>query len=704
MDWWNEVTTAPQPQPTANAVPNVDWWKETTQPDLLEKAQRGEVPSIGQGKAEFMANPPASLSPEDNSSDMAGMGTQAVASLPTDIKERAAYFAKQRFPNDTNGISKYGVQDGRLFYEGDDGKYHFEEPAVKLGQLSKLVASSVGSALPMAGSVIGGVGSIELGGVPGAAAGAAGGDALRQSLAQTLAGQEGYKPLETAEEAALGIGGQMAGLGVGKTLSWNAARDLSTIQTPEAKAAIKDLEAKAAKFANYPLTAAEKTNLQSLINKENTLGSLTDEMRKFYQERTMNKAPAAFNEALGKISNVQSQEVGAQNLQAGAKDVINSEEQVLREKAKPLYNKAFYTETPEGELAPKTIQTEDVSGGYGINASPIAKLQRNKTYNQFAKEASSDPILQGTPQDSFVHLDKTRSLLLQDMRSLEAQGKKNSTPWRRLNSTQKQIDATIQQYLDTEGKAALEQARGMYTEGMPSITGLKIGEVGVAANKKPTQLLTVPTTIFNSGPEAIARNRQAFVGAGQEQAWNDGLAAHLQGAFTKAISGKNLTPEASFRDAVFANGGRDKMKAAMTRDQFINFNDFMDVMEAAGRFPKGGSRAAFAGEGIAGMKRDAGGVPSKILRVGNPSNLVNTSRIADAYDNFMLGKYSKELAEITTSPDNMSQLKELRGLSPRSKKAVNITSQLLARYGIGDVAKPSDVPLGGFSDMNANQQ
>ncbi len=687
-NWWNEVKSNTQ---ATQATPSTDWWSEAKQPnDLLQKAERGEVPSIGQGKPGFMENVTSNVSPVDESSKMAGIGTQAAASFPTDLKERAGYFAKQRFPNDPNAISKYGVQDGRIFYEGDDGKYYFEEPSAKLGQMGKYLASGVGGSLPTAGSIIGGVATAELGGVPGAAAGAVGGDAIRQSVAQSMGTQEGYKPLQAAGEAVTGAAGQAVGVGVGKGLSWNAAKDLSTIQTPEAKAAIKELEAKAAEYG-YTLTAAEKTNLQSLISKENTLGSLPESgnvMRKFYQDRTENQAPAAAEKALSDISPTQSAEVGAKNFQEGAQNTIKDAVKTRQEAASPIYHEVY----PK-KVAPNQLTSIQNSNPLIKNA--IASAADDDVVQFYANKYQQETGKTITP-NSVGFLDAVKQSLDGKAESAIRAGdsKRANAYSQSAEQLRTMVDSFVPQYAE---------ARAAYAGESPAVEALKTGEVGIAANKKPTQLLSTPTAIFKSGKDSIAKNREAFVKAGQEDAWNDGLRAHLQTTFDN-VSSKALTPEASYKDAVFAKGGKERMKAAMTQDQWLGFNRFMDVMEAAGRVPKGGSRTAFAGEGIAGLKTEAGGATSKILRALNPANLVNFSKIADFLDGAKVGQYSKELAEITTSPDNMQQLKALKGLNPGSKKAVNIVSQLIDRQVVKQATQSSDVVPGGFSDKSGNQQ
>ncbi len=680
-NWWNEVKQSPAP--VQSAEPTTNWWKET---------------SISQGKPSFMESVTANVSPEDVSSKMAGMGTQAVASLPKDIKERAAYFAKQRFPNDPNAIAKYGVQDGRLFYEGEDGKQYYEEPSPKLGQIGQFVASGAGEALPMAGSVVGGMVATPLGGVPGAAAGAAAGDVARQGLAIGVGAQQEYSPLQTAGEAALGAVGQGIGLGIGKGLSRNAAQDLARIQTPEAQAKIKALEA-SSEYYKYPLTGGEKTGLQSLINRENLLGSLSEsgqDMRNFYVNRTETNAPKAVDIALGDISPITSREVGAQKLQEGAKATIKAETEVRKQAASPLYEASKHIPIPDAEyqtllkdpFLKKQIEAVKNSAKYQSDISDLFPIAGKTVDTGLIGEGGKTITRTTAPVEAKIgYLDVVKRRIDGMMEAAQNSGNTNDVRIYR-NAKEKLLNV-----LDT-ASPEYKQARATFEEGSPAVTELTQGPVGLVAGKKPTQILTAPTSIFYAGPEAIAKNREAFVKAGQKDAWNAGVRAHLENVFTKAHSEKTLTPESNYRDALFTKGGKEKIQAALTREQWGNFNNFMDVLEAAGRVPKGGSRTAFAQEGISGMKKEASGIVGKVLRAANPTNILDTNRIANWYGEFMLGKHASELAAITTSPENLSKLKQLRGISPRSKKAINIVSQIVNQEGANTINEPSDMKAG----------
>lgn len=661
----------------------------------------------------FIERATSNVSPVNDPSKMAGMGTQAVASLPTDMKERAAYFAKQRFPNDPDAISKYGVQDGRLFYFGDDGKPYFEEPTLGVSrkegdilprvsptETAKYVASGAGPMLPIAGSIAGGIAGEALnplaGGIPAAGVGAAAGDEVRQALAMALAGQENFSPMQTAKEAGMGAFGQGLGAGAVKLANRNAARDIAKAMTPEALARQDYLDSAAKEFG-ISLSPGERTELPSLLGRQQYLSSSpysADTMSKnLYKPRNEEQVPAGVNKMLGRISPVESAEVGSTNLQAGAEGAIKFAKEERKAASAPLYKEVF----------PKKISTN-----HFINISNTNRLIRNaidsaendevtlyfieKYQRETGKEIS---------KNSVGYLDAVKqSLDNKAAAALRAGEDKRAAAYAESAAElRKKIDALVPGY---------KEARAAYAGESPAVTALTEGEAGLVSKMSPAQVSGAPKTMFETGPDAVGRNRAAFIKAGKEQEWNAGLRAHLQQNFdaaAKEFASGNANPGARFRAKVFGTGQQKlALQRAMTPEQWAGFNRLMDVLEASGKAPGKNSVTHFAGMEEKAMRKESASVPGKVLRAMNPKNLFDTSNLANWLDDIKFGKYSEELAEITTSPDAMNKLKALRALPPNSEKARVIVGQVLSQYGFGKAREPSDAPPGSFSGAPANQR
>lgn len=651
---------------------------------------------LKQGPLDFIEQATSNVSPVNDPSKMADISSQATGSLPKNIRDRAAFFAKRRFPNDPNAIARYGVQDGRLFYEADDGKYYYEEPKASLNpsEAARYVASGVGPGITTGGAIAGGVATGPAGGVPGAIIGGAAGDEIRQALAMMFAGQPRYNPSQTWGEGAIAGAGQIGGRAAVGTFNRHAAPDIARIQTKEAQTAINDLMKKSQQ-EGIPLTPAEMTNLRSLKAEQNFLGDSprsADIMGDFYTKRNTEQVPAAVERMLGKISPTESAEVGARNLQQGAEGAIKTQMAERVAASSPLYKEVF----PK-RVAPTHIQSLAQNNNLirnainGARRDPVTKFYIEKYEKETGAKITNNSVgfLDAVKQS----LDGKASAALRSGNQKEADAYTESAVQLR-----EMIDRTVPAY---------KEARAAYAGESPAVSALKEGEIGLAANAKQTNLERIPKMIFESGPKAVQENRAAFMRAGKEKEWNDGLRSYLQSAFdqaSKEFKTGNVNPGASFRAKVFGTAKqKSALKSAMSNEQWAGFNRLMDVLEASGRVTQGGSRTHFAGAMAENMKGDAtkGVVGQTIKTASNPFAI--PARIRAAYEDMRLGKYTEEMASVITSPEGMKELKRLKALDPRSARAMVITSQILTQFGIGALSQPSDAPAGGFSSPQTGQ-
>lgn len=662
---------------------------------------------------EFMASPTSNVSPENDPSKMAGMGTQAVASLPTDMKARAGYFAKQRFPDDPNAVSRYGVQDGRLFYTDDAGKMYYEEPKLSVSptEAAKYVASSAGPALPFAGSIAGGVATVPGGGVPGAALGAAAGDEMRQLLAAGLVGDTGFNPMQTAKEAGGAAFGQGLGLGFGKYLNRGVPRDINLLDNPEVQVGISKLQSDAEKLG-ISLTPAETTNLRSLRAQQNYLGDSprsADVMSDFYTRRNTLEVPQAVNDMLAKVSPVESVEVGAKNLQQGAADTIKAQMAERQSAAKPLYDAsreapvpaASYQQLMKDPFLAKQIRSVKADPKYQSDISDLFP-KSGKTIETGILDADGNALTRSTsPVEAKIgYLDVVKRRIDGMIETAKTAGNRNDV---RIYTKAKE---KLTKALD-DASPEYTQARSIFEEGSPAVTALTKGEVGLASKAKETGLDRIPKIIFESGSDAVKANRAAYLKAGKEQEWNDGLRSYLQSNFDKAskeFKTGNVNPGASFRASVFGTAKQKAaMQNAMSSEQWAGFNRLMDVLEASGRVTQGGSRTYFAGQMGKEMEAEAMGISGKAAQ-----NILDAPGIPGRLGGWVkalkTGKYTEDLAKIITSPKAMEELKALKYYKPNSIKAMAVVSQVLTQYGLDEAGDPADVAPGDFGGGNDNQK
>ncbi len=668
----------------------------------LSQDKSHKEPELRQGKPSFIETATSNVSPLNDPSKMATISDQAIASLPSDIKERASYFAKQRFPDDANGVARYGVQDGRLFYTGDDGKMYYEEPKLSLSpeEMGKYAASAVGPGLPFVGGIVGGVATSSAAGIPGAGLGAAAGDEARQLLAMHLAGQENFSPLQSVKEAGVSAIGQGIGVGAGKGINYvrGTPKDAFLLNDPKRQADMSNLQTWAKEWG-IDLTPAEITNLKSMKAQQNVLGDLpasSDIMQDFYVKRNTEQVPRAIDKSLDNLSTVKSAEIGAQNLQSGAKDTIAAQMAERQRAAAPFYEKSRnvvvdtskYQELMKDPFLKKQIKSVMSNPKYQSDIGDLFPQSGSMDASKIL-DASGNPVTNKIPPiDAKVgFLDVVKKRIDGLIESAKTSGNKNDV---RIYKNAKEKLVSI---LD-EASPDYKTARGIFEHESPPITELTKGEVGAVAKKSPTQLEGITKTLFETGPDIVAKNRIAYVKAGKEQEWNDGLRSYLTEAFDKSskeyLSG-NANPGAKFRSIVMGTPKQKAvMKNAMSPTQWVGFNRLMDVLEATGRVPQGGSRTAFSQQAIQDMKRQSGG--AFVPTVLNPVNALG--RMQNAYQEMMMGRHADKLARIITSPDAMAKVKNLKGLNPKSLRAVGVVTQILEDAGIGTLQNEGKVSPG----------
>jgi len=382
---------------------------------------------------------------------------------------------------------------------------------------------------------------------------------------------------------------------------------------------------------------------------------------------------------LGKLSPVDSAEVGAQKLQGGAQGAIEFAKGERRAVAAPLYKEVFPKRIPPSHFSSIANSNRLIAKAInGAERDDVTRFYIDKYKKETGAEISSNSV---------GFLDAVKQSL--DGKAARAKVAGDNKAYAAYSESAAQLRTAIDKAVP-----GYEKARAGYAGESGAVDALTDGEVGLAAKKNPTQLASVPRTLFETGPKAVASNRAAFVKAGKEQEWNDGLRAYLTESFDKAskeyISG-NANPGARFRATVFGTGKQKAaMQSAMSPDQWAGFNRLMDVLEASGSVPQGGSRTAFAAQGIENMERQSGNaaVEAALNPIGIPG------RLQKAYKSIMMDRNADKLAQIITSPDSLAKLKKLKGFDPKDIRAMGVAAQVMEDAGIGLAPREGKVAPG----------
>jgi hypothetical protein len=216
----------------------------------------------------------------------------------------------------------------------------------------------------------------------------------------------------------------------------------------------------------------------------------------------------------------------------------------------------------------------------------------------------------------------------------------------------------------------LTQGRvGQIAEGGVGETGMK-AQQGVLMPTNPQ--VTTPKDI-KATVAALRRQDPNSVPAWTRQS--------LEGIFNetgqKLQGGENQFGGAKFAATIAGNKQqRDNLKALIIESSGVQawngFEKMLDVMEAQGKRQPMNSATAF--NQMIAEEFKQGGVGKLATTAAKPSQLAN------AYDEFRMGKNAQLLAKLLTDPDGINKLKEISNNAPNSAKTRLLVNSLLGGY------------------------
>jgi hypothetical protein len=202
------------------------------------------------------------------------------------------------------------------------------------------------------------------------------------------------------------------------------------------------------------------------------------------------------------------------------------------------------------------------------------------------------------------------------------------------------------------GEKGMRTQQGILMPSNPQVTTPKDIKATVAALRR-------------QDPNAVpAWTRQSLEGIFNETAQN------LQG-------GENQFGGAKFASTIAGNKQqRENLKTLVTESSGIQawngFEKMLDVLEAQGKRQPMNSATAF--NQMIAEEFKQGGVGKLATTAAKPSQLAN------AYDEFRMGKNAQILAKLLTDPDGINKLKEISNTAPNSAKTRLLVNSLLGGY------------------------
>jgi hypothetical protein len=623
--------------------------------------------------------PPVAIS---EPSMAASAGTAFMGGVPTDKQAAINYFAKQR------GISprRYAVIDGDIAYQADDGKFYKE--VVGLGATSAYYAPDV---LEIAPDIAAGVALaptalvnplVAAGGVSAISAAT---NYARQKIGQAIGGQE-IDPYQVGLAGLLSGTAELAPVARQAFIERRLAKDIAQVNPN----AIASLRAKAGKVG-VDLTPAELTDMASLFAQQKVISNVpesTKKMQDFYKKREA-QVQSAVDDYLSNLSKVEDQYVagnrGMQALEVQRENLVRARSDA----AAPIYRAAFEASVPVN-TQPVLDQIDNMLKTQPPTGKAAGYLRKIKDLIQRPDiDAEGNVLKTFKPEDRLPNLQNAKfeiDAMLKD----EAFGSLDKTIQGQITGIQKNLvermGAENADYVAANRQfERLSQPLNEFDE---RITGSSLIKMA------PDNLKNFANRIFqNPSPEVIKYAKKQIIAGGGEEAWNAVTRAFLEEQWTlakkpsKTQQGAKFDTGNTWQNVIMGDPKQMKaMQAALPPAQFQALRDLADVLEAAGRVKKLGSDTAFnqliteeimknppATSITTGVARTAGAA----LQPQNWGKMIADWAVRkDASAN------AANIANIITSPDGISRLKELKRMSPTSAKRWAGMAQLLSSAGI----------------------
>lgn len=616
-------------------------------------------------------------------------------------------FARNRFPYMTpeEGAKRYFIKDGDIYYLDNTGTAYKEVAGGVLNKVKSVIAEMSGHAPEMVGGVIGEA----LGGPVGAGLGVGAGGLIRKGIGMAEGERPSYPDIaETAVKDVLGGAvGSLAGRGVtslaNKAMAMPAgyigrvaARDIPFFNPSEMQRLIDlgrtfGIDLTAPEIANSPTLRAVWANLAK------TPGEPAEKIATFIQQVRVPQVRDAISRELGTISQESDLFRSGGLAVEGARDIEAGLKGAREAAAGPQYRAASKS-APAVDVDPVRSRIDELLLKEPQGSSSRGALEKIRTMLSTAG---------GEPETS---LDIMHNTKLEIDRMLDAAKQDKS-----LTNKMRQQLMDVKEELLTRMDAASPQyasARQTFQQFSKPINDFRYGNpdiqprdphvktvVARLADLGEEDFAKAPRIVFdNSSVEQIKRTRQWFQGQYPE-AWDALVRARLQDKLETAVKDSVINQEGNvgyaFKRTVFGNmRDVEKLRAALSPQQFTRMRDFMEVLDATNKIIYSNSQTAFQLATDRIIRKEAGGLITRALRAIDITR--PTRWIADLLEDIRQPQYSAKLASALVDPAQAQALTQIKRLPNTADKAIRTGALLSAVFGkerLGEaILGPQEVP------------
>lgn len=696
------IGTAPKAMPTAkDVVVPMDAAPVTGQPTPV--TSRYDVVTDPDILGAFDGAPAGRTTPDEVRSDpnrVMTAGGQFKTGFTSDIEEKIRVAAQSIYPNEPleESTKRFGIVNGELVHQADDGNIYRASIPNEL----KNALSFAGPALPIAAGTATGIltAPMALGtsgaGLPASMAltGGAGmaAEAGRQALGDLMLGDASTKSLNMgsiAQEGAINALGQGIGAGIGQLATRGAVRDIDRMNKPRTLRQYQEAKAK-----GIDITPGEASGLPSMKAQQNLLANdfrTADQMSDFYSKRNT-QVMKAWDGFLDGISKAADGEDVARSVRDAAKGVIDDVIRARQQAAAPLYQKAYSATAP---------LTDDLAN---LLERPAIRKAAKSAYEMMENAGKSPQRFLDIAEDGAIKVKRAPTIEEWNFIKfgLDDLIETNKNPLTGKLTPQGRIYQGLKgEMLDELDRLVPEygQARAIFETGSEAVDNTLESAIKRMADVKDPDILRETRILFEPGTRSpnMIRKLGNSIASKDPQAWQAVKRLYLNDEVTRALRVTQTGEVTSPAGKIYKTFANDKVmqniKATLNPQEMEAFDGLMKVYRTIAGAQERNSWTAF----MQAMQKDAQDsarpVWAKGLRNLNPAQALRS--VDEWATERNLSKHAETVAELITSGDPavIDKLKELRRLSPTSKRGVVLVGQLLSQtsaFGAKSVLEPQN--------------
>jgi hypothetical protein len=676
--------------------------------DSLISGESKPIPTISAGNGKMQS--PEQMPPQNT--EPAPFHAQVGAAYVDDPQTKFKILAKFRFPFEKPELAakRYFMRDGNTFYMTNDGKIHKEEGEGISEKAKTFMASLLGRAPEIVGGAAGAVspipGGMELGTVAGGLARRGSNQAIYGEKPDYLSGAIGDAAgAALSRIPAAGITKGLNFLGKGGQIGRMVANDPGTFDAQEAARLMqlggsKGIRLTAPEIANSPTLEALWANLANNPRWPNA----NQKMAEFIKQTRNPEVSAAIRKELSAISPVEdiSPFDSGTIVTQTAKNMLDDLKTTRAAESQPLYQRAFES-APKIDTEPVLKQIDGLMAIQPRRSSgqeALGKIRDMLTRTEDVWDTQTNKtIKKEVPVTNIETLDNVK---IEIDRMLEA-AKQDKSISNRMRQRLTSIKEELLTQMDTVSPE-YGQARAKFAELSGPINKFQYGTANLGPRDPKVKTIMqrlidlggedmekAPGIIFSGKPEAISRTKRWFSANGYDPEWNTVVRARLEQQLNKvadSIANREGNLGYAFKRKVFGTGeDMEKLKAAMSPQQFASFKGLMEVMDQTTKIVYTNSRTAMQQGATQSIENMGGGVIARAL-----TNIpVTPQQMGQVLIRLKSPENASKLADALLDPATAPKIQAMRLLPNGVKKTTELMSFLGTIYGERKLTSPRNV-------------